>query len=189
MHIKRIILFIIYLSILPAWSATAATNATTNSSTNTDSSGFKFSPIAHAHTAELLEFVASYGALETEKQKSIYLDVMQALAKDKSNIKLRVKHAAILALPNSNLRDTAIAQQHLQSLLEDSELSESNESLVKLLSTFILEHNTQSQKARDVAKKTEALKQKNKALEQKLNDLKNIEKTMIERNAKTNNKP
>jgi len=28
------------------------------------------------------------------------------------------------------------------------------------------------------------LKQKNKALEQKLNDLKNIEKTMIERNTK-----
>lgn len=187
MHIKRIILPIICTFLMSACSASAATNHVNQNNAPADRTGFKFSPIAHAQTAELLAFIVDYETLEKEPQKSAYLDVMQALEKDENNIKLRIKHAAILSLPNSTMRDTATAQQQLQSLLANPALSSSNKSLVKLLFTYTSNHNTESKKLHEATKRMDSLKQRNKALNRKLNDLKNIEKTMIERNA--NNKP
>lgn len=189
MRIKRIILLAITTLLVSACTASAATNHAHKNPKTLDSTGFKFSPIAHAQTAELLKFIVNYGSLNRESQKTTYVEVMQALAKDKSDIKLRIKHAAILCLPNSSLRDTATAEQQLQDLLTDPSLSSSNKSLVKLLHTYTGHSNTEARRLHEATKKTDVLKQKNKNLNQKLNDLKNIEKTMIERNANNNNKP
>ncbi|MEE9331882.1 MAG: hypothetical protein V3U89_06590 [Methylophilaceae bacterium] len=192
MQIRKLILLAVYTSVLSACSATAATAVTTPvvpSNKDSNNSGITFSPIAHAHTAELLEFIAAYADLAHEKQKITYLEVMQKLAKNKEEINLRIKHAAMLSLPSSYARDIKTAQKMLQALLEDDELNDSNASLVNILYTFTLDLNKQSHKVRELAKKNDGLKQKNKALVQKLNDLKDIEKTMIERNAQTNKKP
>ncbi len=186
MHIKTIILLVTCISLLSACSANAETTEVANNTTSTNSSGFKFSPIAHANTADLLDFITSYENLEEKQQKATYLEVVQALAQDKQDSKLRIKHAAILSLPRSTLRDTKAAEEHFKALLADHSLSESNANLVKLLHIFTAEHLSELEKMRNVIKKVDALKQKNKALGRKLNDLKNIEKTMIERNAKTN---
>ncbi len=183
MHIKTIIFLAICANLLLGFNANAATTEVTGNNTG---SSFKFSPIAHANTADLLDFITYYESLEEKEQKSAYLEVVQALAQDKQDNKLRIKHAAILSLPNSTLRDTKAAEEHLTTLLADHSLSESNANLVKLLHLFIIEYRSEQQKMRDVSKKVDTLKQRNKALSRKLNDLKNIEKTMIERNAKTN---
>jgi hypothetical protein len=149
----------------------------------------KFSPIAHAHTIELLDFIAMYPDLPTETQRGIFKEVSQALVDDHNDPKLHIQQGAMLALPNSDVRDSIIAQQLLQKLLDNKVLNESDTSLVKLLLTFVHDQNKQQSKAREETKKNEDLKQKNKALVQQLNDLKNIEKTMIERNTKANPNP
>lgn len=181
--IKRIIMLVACISLLPAYAAADIVN---DDATPLSNSGFKFSPIAHGYTAELLGFIAGYANLNKTQQASTYMEVVQGLAHDKNDTKLKIKQAAILAMPNSSLRDTTLAQQHLDALLADTSLSESNTNLVKLIHVFTLNYNKQQKAARTTAKKTEILKQKNKALSQKLNDIKNIEKTMIERNAKAN---
>jgi len=149
----------------------------------------KFSTIENARTIELLEFIAIYPDLPIETQRSIFKEVSQALVDHHSDLKLRIQQGAMLALPNSDVKNATIAQPLLQTLLDSKILSESDTSLVKLLLSFVLDQNKQQSKAREDAKKSEDLKQKNKALVQQLNDLKNIEKTMIERNTKLNTSP
>lgn len=174
--------------LLMAVSSFAASKSAIDDSININDNHFTFSPIAHAKTAELLAFITSYESLNKAQQESIYMEVAEALAQDQHNVKLKIKRAAILSLPNSSLRDQTLAEQHLKALMSDTSLSTSNADLVKVLHMFTMENHASTRKIRDHAKKVDALKQKNKALSQKLNDLKNIEKTMTERNAKANNK-
>jgi len=177
MRINTLIIVITCICLTTACAVDAASSMSTNNNT-TGHNGLNFSPIAHAHTAELLDFINHYTESSKEVQKKTYMSVMQALASDKENVKLKIKHAAILTMPKSSLRNTSAAKQHLEALLTNTNLSKSNTHLVKLLHTFLLDH-TESKKLRESAKKVEALKQKNKVLSQKLKDLKDIEKTMI----------
>lgn len=187
MRYRRILMVVACMCLLSSCATTAvADKVNVNTVTN---GGVKFSPIAHARTIELLDFIAIYPNLSTETQKTVFTEVTQALANNQNDLKLRIQKGAMLTLPNSEMRNTIAAQPLLQSLLDSDELNESDTSLVMLLLFFTLDHNNQVTNARDEAKKNVVLKLKNKALLQKLNDLKNIEKTMIERNAKTNSNP
>ncbi len=186
MRIKRISIFVITLSFLSACAANAETQLSNNDqSISQPESGFKFSPIAHGHTAELLQFITHYTKLNETEQQTAYMAVVQALAENPDDLKLKIKRAAILAVPNSVQRDSKLAQQYLNALLADEQLSESNQSLVQLIHAFTLDHQNQVKKSNAITKKADSLKKKNKALSRKLNDIKNIEKTMIERNAQT----
>lgn len=185
MRINRTIILMACISLLTACAANADTNPVTKNNKQPSKAGFSFSPIAHASTAELLDFINDYTKASKEEQKSIYLEVEQSLTANKDDIKLKIKQAAILALPDSRLRDTKLAQQQLQALLIDQALNKSNKHLVKLLYTFTLDHNAELQKRHDSSKQIDALKKRNKVLGQKLNDLKNIETTMIKRNTKS----
>ncbi len=186
MNLKRITIVLIYLTLLFAYAAKAETQRVNDNKHPLNGSGFTFSPIAHAHTAELLSFIATFGQLNRDEQKSTYTNIVQKLAEDQSNTKSRIKQAAILAIPNSSLRDTHLAQQKLDALLADSSMSNSNMDLIKLIHSFTLEHNEVKKEASEITKKADRLKLRNRALSRKLNDIKNIEKSMIERNAKTN---
>lgn len=187
MRFRKILIVIASMCLISSCAATAvAEKGDVEPAAN---AGVKFSPIAHARTIELLDFVAIYPDLSAETQKAFFKEVSQALTIHSNDLKLLIQQGAMLALPNSEVRDTSAAQPLLQTLLDSKVLNESDTSLVKLLQTFTLEQNKQQSKARDDAKKYEDLKQKNKALVQQLNDLKNIEKTMIERNTKTNTYP
>ena len=186
MRYRKILMAIASMCLISSCAATAVADKGDTDATNV---GVKFSPIAHARTIELLDFIANYPDLSAESQRAFYLEVSQGLMLHSNDLKLLIQQGAMLALPNSEVRDTIAAQSQLQVLLNSNILNESDSSLVKLLLTFTLDHNKQQSKAHDDAKKNEDLKQKNKALVQKLNDLKNIEKTMIERNIKTNTNP
>lgn len=148
-------------------------------------SGVKLNPAKYEHTLELLNFIQLYSDLKPAAQKTVFLEVKQALASNKNHLANRIKLAAMLSLPTSRMRDAATAQHKLQALLAEDLLNISDSNLVSLLYTFTLNNNKQQQKLLSSMKKNEPLKLQNKALKQKLDDLKNIEKVMIERNTKT----
>ena len=136
----------------------------------------------------LLEYASSFVGLSADAQKKELIQINQAIAQNKSDLKNRMKAAMIYALPNSRLRDTAKAQNLLDDLLREKTLDSERKILATLLRDYIIEANKLAQKVRDEQKradssqqKLDALQQKNDALQQMLNDLKNIETTMVDR--------
>ncbi len=146
--------------------------------------GIKLVPANSEHVIELITFCDSYSNLTPEAQKKIFTETNLALAENKNNVLYRIKLAAMLALPSSRLRDTTKAQTLLQELLQENKLSPVDSAFTSLLYEYALDNTKQTQKNRDDAKKLDAAQQKADTLEQKLNDLKNIEKTMSERDTK-----
>ena len=127
-------------------------------------------------------------------QKKAFAETNQALAENKNNLLSRLKLASMFALPSSRLRDNAKAQNLLQDILQENTLHPSDFALISLLYEYTTDYTKQLQKSRDEKKnlesaqqKYEALELKNKLLEQKLNELKNIEKTMNDRDSKSSN--
>ncbi|HEY9278361.1 MAG TPA: hypothetical protein VIO87_09170 [Methylotenera sp.] len=143
---------------------------------------------------ELLAFIDSYSNLAPEMQKKVFAETNQVQAENKNNLLSRLKLASMLALPTSRLRDNAKAQNLLQDILQEHTLHPADFALISLLYEYTTDYTKQSQKNRDEIKKLEsaqqkyeALELKNKVLEQKLNELKNIEKTMNDRDSKSSN--
>jgi len=157
-------------------------------------STMKTSPFKQNNVTELLAFIDSYSNLTPEMQKKVFTETNQALAENKSNLLNRLKLASMFALPTSRLRDNAKAQNLLQDLIQENTLHPSDFSLISLLYEYTADYTKQLQKNREDIKKLEsaqqkyeALELKNKVLEQKLNELKNIEKTMNDRDSKSGN--
>lgn len=153
-----------------------------------ENTGFDFAPYAHAKTAELLRYIDDFSLATPEWQKAELNAIMHAIDQEPENWRLKIKHAAILALPSSAAHNYIDAKKILSGLLSNDSLNASDLHLVNLLATFNNAQQAQSLKALDAAKKHQTLSKQNKALQQKLNDIKNIEKTMIERNAKSSAK-
>lgn len=146
--------------------------------------------------SELLAFSDSYSSLTLELQKNTFTETNLALLDNKNDVTQRIKLAMILSLPSSRLRDVNKAQILLQDLLRENNLNSSESALVSLLYEYTLENSKLIQKNRDDSKKLEAtqtryesIQQKYDALELKLNELKNIEKTMNDRDVTPGNKP
>lgn len=186
MRFKKILIVVASLCLL---SACATSGIEDKAHAGNAGPEVKSSPIGHAHTIELLDFISTYPELTAEAQKALFIQTSQKLTTHQNDLDLRLKRGAMLALPNSVMRDTIAAQPILQTLLDKNELNESHTNLVKLLLSFTSDHNKQEMKLRDDAKRIDVLKLNNKALVQKLNDLRNIEKNMIERNTKMNSNP
>jgi len=165
-------------------------NTATNGKINTP----KTSAFKQNNVMELLAFIDSYSNLTPEMQKKVFTETNQALAENKSNLLNRLKLAFMFALPTSRLRDNAKAQNLLQDLLQENTLHPSDFSLISLLYEYATDYTKQLQKSREDIKKLESTQQKyetlelkNRVLEQKLNELKNIEKTMNDRDSKSSN--
>lgn len=174
----------------------ACTKAVVPSTASTGSTpavhGIKNGTLKRDYALELLYFIDQYSNLAPEMQKKLFSETTQQLTENKQHQFNRLKLASMLALPTSRLRDNAKAQTLLQELLQGNTLSSAEYSLMSLLYEYTTDHAKQQQKNREDAKKLEsaqlkfdALEQKTKTLEQKLNELKNIEKTMNERDAKS----
>lgn len=154
----------------------------------------KTSAFKQNNVVELLAFIDSYSNLAPEMQKKVFAENNQMLAENKNNLLSRLKLASMLALPSSRLRDNAKAQNLLQDILQENTLNPSDFALISLLYEYTTDYAKQSLKSREETKKLEsaqqkyeALELKNKVLEQKLNELKNIEKTMNDRDSKSSN--
>ena len=119
---------------------------------------------------DVLDFAESYGELSLEGQKK----ELQQNSQNKNDLTSRIKVAMIYALPNSKLRDTNKAQALLDDLARDKYLDGDRKILTLIMRDYIAENNRLGIKARDEQKRADAL-------QQKLDELKNIEKTMLER--------
>jgi|GEM_PF-508283 len=144
----------------------------------------------------LLLFIDRFSNDTFDVQKKSFNETNRALIEYKTDLTERIKLAIMLSLPSSRLRDTAKAQSLLQDLLQENTLNPSESALTSLFYEYVLDDIKQSQKNRDDLKKLdlsqqklEALQQKYDALDKKLNDLKNIEKTISDRDSKVISKP
>jgi len=168
-------------------------NATANGNTG-KASTIKTSAFKQNNVTELLAFIDSYSNLTPEMQKKVFAETNQILAENKNNLLSRLKLASMLALPTSRVRDNAKAQNLLQDILQENTLHPADFALSSLLYEYTTDYTKQQQRNREEIKKLEsaqqkyeALELKNKVLEQKLNELKNIEKTMNDRDSKSSN--
>jgi len=124
----------------------------------------------HSSTEPLLDFAGNLSDLSLESQKK---ELAQA-SQNKQDINSRIKVAMIYALPGSKLRDTAKAQILLDELIRDKNLDKEHKNLVSLLADYTNDSNKLVLRLRDEQKRGDTL-------QQKLDDLKNIEKTMVDR--------
>jgi len=144
----------------------------------------------------LLLFIDRFSNDTLDVQKKSFNETNRALIENKSDLAERIKLAIMLSLPSSRVRDTAKAQSLLQDLLQENSLNPTESALTSLFYEYVLDDIKQSQKNKDDLKKLdlsqqklEALQQKYDALDRKLNDLKNIEKTISDRDSKVISKP
>ncbi len=152
-------------------------------------------PAKQESIIKLLAFSDSFSNLTLEAQKKVFAETNQALTENKNDLTQRIQLAIMLSIPSSRLRDLGKAQNLLQELLQENTLPPPESALISLLYEYTVDNIKQSQKNKDdaakielIQQKYENLQQKNTALEQKLNDLKDIEKTMNERDTKSTGK-
>ncbi len=144
----------------------------------------------------LLLFIDRFSNDTLDVQRKSFSETNRALVENKSDLTERIKLAIMLSVPSSRIRDTAKAQNLLQDLLQGNSLNPTESALTSLFYEYVLDDIKQSQKNKDDLKKLdlsqqrlEALQQKYDALDKKLNDLKNIEKTISDRDSKAISKP
>ncbi|CAG0997601.1 hypothetical protein MTYP_02656 [Methylophilaceae bacterium] len=143
--------------------------------------------VIHVGKDNLLEFSAQFIELTVEAQRRELASVSQA-AQNKTDLKSRMQLALIYALPGSRLRDHSKALPLLEDLLNEKNLDNESKLLATIFRDHISDTNKANQKMRDELKRTDAAQQKLDdtqkkldELQKKLNDLKNIEKTMVDR--------
>jgi hypothetical protein len=150
----------------------------------------------------LLVFIDQFSNDTLEAQKKLFNETNHALTENKTDLNERIKLAIMLSLPSSRMRDPAKAENLLQDLLQENSLNSYESALTSLFYEHVLDDIKQSQKNKDdlkkldlsqqklevLSQKYDALQQKYDALDKKLNDLKNIEKTISDRDTKVINK-
>jgi len=152
------------------------------------SSGIKVSPAKNNDANEFLNYAETFSNLSPEAQKQELAATNQALALNPNVLSHRMKLIMIYGLPGSNLADTTKAQNLLQQILQEDILFNAQLAFAHLLFDHLVAANKVAKNNRDDQKRIELLQQKNEALQlkleaaqQKLDELKNIEKSMGER--------
>jgi len=128
----------------------------------------------HATGSELLDYALRYSQLSAEAQKKEVTQLTQALAASKANMNIRMKAALVYGLPASHFRDQAKSRLLLEDLLHEKAIDSDTKALATILQDFLDENAKLLEKNKDEQKRTDSL-------QQKLDELKNIEKTMGER--------
>lgn len=136
----------------------------------------------------LLEYSGRFMELSAEAQKKELAQINEGLSQNKSDFNYRMKAAIIYAIPASRLRDVNKAQILLDELIRDKTLDRRRKALAIILKDYMSENgksvdesnkllnenNKLTQKVRDEQKRADTL-------QQTLDDLKTIEKTMVDR--------
>jgi vacuolar-type H+-ATPase catalytic subunit A/Vma1 len=175
----RTFLIIIFLSLLP----TACVNPAQKQST-----GVKLNPTINNDASEFLNFAETFSNLTPEMQKQTLATTNQALALNPNELAQRMNLVMIYGLPSSNLLDTPKAQSLLQQILQEDILTNSQLAFAHVLFDYLVAANKVSKNNHEDSKRVELLLQKNETLQlkldaaqQKLDELKKIEKSMGER--------
>lgn len=130
---------------------------------------------------ELLIYARRFGELSADSQKKEQSQVMQALGRNKKDTFNRLKAAVIYSLPGSRYRDNARALALLAELQRDKSLEDDIGALVALLKDFVEDRQRLEDNAAKLSQKTKDEQHRADELQQKLDALKNIEKTLIDR--------
>jgi uncharacterized protein (UPF0147 family) len=131
---------------------------------------------------ELLGYAKRFGELSADGQKKEYTLTMQSLSRNKNDTSARMKAALIAALPSSRYRDNARAISLLDEIQRDKKVDNDVQSLAALLKDYAIERQKSDDSAAKLAQKAKDEQLRADDLQQKLDDLRNIEKTLIERN-------
>ena len=165
------------------------------------SNAIKLAPAEANSASEFLKFAESYSDLPAPVQKQALIITNQVLLANPNDLLHRMKLVMIYGLPSSNLQDSQKAQNLLQQILQENMLLNSQQAFAHVLFDYIvainkLNKNTQHDdkqvmqlqlKLEATQQKLEAAQQKMAASQQKMIELKNIEKSMGEREAATKN--
>lgn len=130
---------------------------------------------------ELLVYAKRFGELPAENQKKELAQVAQILSRNKKDTFNRIKAALIYGLPNSRLRDNAKALALLTELQRDKTLEDDVGGLVALMKDVVDERQRLEDNSTKLNQKVRDEQRRADELQQKLDALKNIDKTMIER--------
>ncbi len=151
-------------------------------------SGVKLNPTKNTDASDYLSFAETFSNLSADAQKQELATTNLALSQNPNDLLRRMKLVMIYGLPSSSLLDTPKAQNLLQPILQEDILSNSQLAFAHVLFDYLVAANKVSKNNHDDAKRVEQLLQKNEALQlkldaaqQKLDDLKKIEKSMGER--------
>ncbi len=177
----------------------------TDSATTTPPNGNKLRHENNEYVANIILFSEEFARLPAEPQKKLFSESTQAIAMNNNILMHRIKLATMLSLPDSQVKDSGKAQSLLQDLIQSNGLTSLDLAYIKLLQQFNNAQIRQQQKMKEDTKTTETLylkymtllakydvqQKKYEALEQKLIDLKNIEKSLSGREVKSieKNKP
>ena len=152
------------------------------------SNGIKLAPTEANSASEFLKFSETYADLSASVQKQVLANTNQVLLANPNDLLHRMKLVMIYGLPSSSLADTPKAQNLLQLILQENILVDSQQAFVHVLFDYIVAINKLSKRSHQDDKlveqlqsKLESAQQKLEATEQKMNELKNIEKSMGER--------
>jgi hypothetical protein len=131
---------------------------------------------------ELLSFAKRYSELSAEGQKKEFSLVTQSMSRNKNDLSARMKAAIIASLPTSRYRDNARAQVLLDDLLHDKAMDFHIRSLATILRDFLVERQKSDENIIKLTQKAKDEQKRADELQQKLDEIRNIEKALIERN-------
>jgi ATP-dependent Lon protease len=171
-------------------SSVACVNPATKQNT-----GVTFGFAKNNDASEFLNFSEYYSNLSLEAQKDELVTTNKLLTTNPNSLLQRMKLVMIYGLPSSNLFDGPKAQSLLQQLLQENILANTQLAFGHLLFDHLIAINKVNKNNRDDQKRIESILQKNETLQlkldatqqkldaaqQKLIELKNIEKSMSER--------
>ena len=152
--------------------------------------GVKLAPTDANSASEFLKFVENFADLPSSSQKQVLTSTNQVLLANPNDLLHRMKLVMIYGLPSSSLQDSPKAQSLLQNILQENILLESQQAFTHVLFDYIVAINKLNKSTHNddklveqLQKKLEATQQKLEATQQKMDELKNIEKSMGERDA------
>ena len=154
------------------------------------SNGIKLAPSEANSASEFLMFAESFADLPTLSQKQVLTGTNQVLLANPNDLLHRMKLVMIYGLPSSSLQDIPKAQNLLQQVLQENILLDSQQAFAHVLFDYIVAINKLNKSTHhddklleQLQSKLEATQQKLEDTQQKVNELKNIEKSMGERDS------
>jgi hypothetical protein len=130
---------------------------------------------------ELLVYAKHFEELSADNQKKEYMQATQDLSRNRKDPLIRLKTALIYALPASKQRDNARAIALLSELQREKLPEEDIAGLVTILKEYVEDRQRNDDNAAKLAQKIKDEQRRADDLQTKLDALKNIDKTMIER--------
>lgn len=130
---------------------------------------------------DMLAYAQRFSVMSAEAQRREFSQISQEFARHRNDRVLRMKAALIYALPASRHRDAAKAQPLLAEILRDPDTPPATQALADLLQDYLVERQKlEDQLARQGQKLADEQK-RNEALQQKLDELKAIERALSTR--------